>query len=114
MPNPIPALQHWMRLASAQEQQTLARAIGTSRGMLYHYSSGHRNPSAERGILIERETARMHRASKGRLPRLYRTDLVAACRACEYAERCLGSSVVTSSEFASIRDVSELSDELAA
>lgn len=114
MPTPIQALQHWMRLASADEQHALATAIGTSRGMLYHYSSGHRSPSAERGILIERETARMHRASKGRLPRLYRTDLVAACRACEYAEKCLGSSIIAQGEFASIRTPSELSDELAA
>ena len=114
MKTTIPALQSWIRLASAEEQRQLAEAIGTSRAMLSHYANGHRRPSAERGILIERETARMHRSTKGRLPKLYRTDLVSACRACEYAEKCLGSRIVASAEFMSIRDASELETQDAA
>lgn len=89
-------LKIWMRAATADEQRALAERVGTSRAYLYQLSGGFRQASAELGILIERETARMHRASKGRLPRLYRTDLVAACRACEYAERCLGDQAVAS------------------
>ena len=35
------------------EQETLAEAVGTSRGTLYQYASGHRACSAERAGQIE-------------------------------------------------------------
>lgn len=38
----------------------------------------------------------MARASKGRLPIVYRTDIVPACRACEFAQKCLGERAVVS------------------
>jgi len=85
-----------MNAATSSEQQHLADAIGTSRAMLYQYASGHREVSAARGGEIEAVSKLMSRASKGRLPVLYRTDLVAACRACDYAQRCLGSIAVAS------------------
>lgn len=84
-------LQVWMALASADEQQLLADRVGTSRATLYQYGSGHRQCSAERAGEIERVTHEMARASKGRLPRLYRTDLADACANCEYARKCIGS-----------------------
>lgn len=83
-------LHIWMALASADEQQLLAERVGTSRATLYQYASGHRQCSAERAGEIERVTGEMARASKGRLPRLYRTDLSPACAECEYAHKCLG------------------------
>jgi hypothetical protein len=84
----------WMRAATPDEQELMAQAIGTSRGMLYQISGGHATVSAERGILVERTAARMHRESKGRLPLIYRTDLVEACRGCDFAQKCLGNRAV--------------------
>lgn len=81
----------WMRAATPSEQNVLATAIGTSREYLYHLSGGFRKASAERGAAIEVETARMHAESGGRLPAIYRTDMVAACRDCEFAKQCLGA-----------------------
>ena len=85
----------WMSLASIDEQNDLAERVGTTRGNLYQYAGGHRNASAERAGEIERVTAEMHKSSKGRLPKIYRTDLAAACKACPFAQKCLG----TKSEF---------------
>lgn len=84
----------WMKAATPEEQQLMADALGTSRGMLYQISGGHATVSAERGILLERAAARMHRESKGRLPLIYRTDMVEACRQCDFAQKCLGSRAV--------------------
>lgn len=75
----------------------MAAAIGSSRGMLYQISGGHSGVSAERGITIEQLAARMHRESQGRLPLIYRTDLVEACRGCNFAQKCLGKRAVRSS-----------------
>jgi hypothetical protein len=64
--------------------------------MLYQYAGGHREVSAARAGQIEAATRAMARASKGRLQPIYRTDLVQACRDCEYAQRCLGPRAVVS------------------
>jgi len=64
--------------------------------MLYQLAGGHRNASAERAQAIERETKLMAKASKGRLPVIYRTDLCEACRSCDFAAKCLGDRVVVS------------------
>jgi DNA-binding transcriptional regulator YdaS (Cro superfamily) len=84
----------WMNAATPDEQKLLAAALGTSRGYLYQISGGFKQCSAQRGSAIERETAKMHRASLGRLPLVYRTDLVEACRTCEFAQKCLGAAAV--------------------
>jgi len=84
-------LKIWIALASADEQHVLAERVGTSRATLYQYANGHRQCSAERAGEIERVTAEMARASKGRLPRIYRTDLADACAQCDYARKCLGA-----------------------
>lgn len=82
----------WMRAATPGEQAVLADALGTSRNMLYQISGGFKPVSAERGATIERLTEQMHLASLGRLPRVYRTDVVDACRSCEFARQCLGAA----------------------
>lgn len=85
-----------MAAATVQEQEILAKRVGTTRGTLYQYAGAHRKASAERAGAIERATAEMHKASKGRLPKVYRTDLSDACLHCEYAQKCLGSKAVVS------------------
>lgn len=84
----------WMRAATPEEQTMLAKAVGSSRKYLYQISGGFKRASAARGSAIEREAAKMHRASLGRLPLVYRTDLVEACRNCEFAQKCLGAAAV--------------------
>lgn len=92
----ITPMRQWMAAATVDEQLLLAQRVGTSRGHLYQLAGGHRNASAERAQAIERETQRMAKASKGRLPVVYRTDLCGACRSCEFAQRCLGDKAVVS------------------
>lgn len=92
-------MKQWMRLATPEEQMLLAHNAGTTRAYLYHLSAGEettykREPKPGLAIAIERETAAMHKASKGRLPRVYRTDLVEACASCEFALKCLGPAAV--------------------
>lgn len=89
-------MRNWMAAATVAEQELLAERVGTSRGMLYQLAGGHRNASAERAQAIERETKLMAKASKGRLPVIYRTDLCEACRSCDFAAKCLGDRVVVS------------------
>jgi hypothetical protein len=88
----------WMRAATPVEQGVLATALGSSREYLYQLSGGFRRASPERGAAIEEVSARMHDISDGRLPKIYRTDLVDACRNCEFAKRCLGPAA-TRAEF---------------
>lgn len=92
----ITSMKAWMSAATVEEQETLAERVGTTRGMLYQYAGGHRTASADRAGAIERVTAEMNRASKGRLPRIYRTDLAEACLNCEYAQKCLKGQAVIS------------------
>lgn len=100
----INAMKAWMQAATPTERDALAEAVGTSAKMLYHYaagpsSSGFRAPSPERGAAIERVTRAMHKSSGKRLPVVYRTDLVPACRACEFARKCLGDEIVDAGAF---------------
>ncbi len=101
MNSPLPRtlLQQWMAAATPEEQLLLAQRCGTTRGYLYHLSAPpeakyHREPNPTLAAAIERETATMHQASNGRLPRIYRTDLVQACANCEFAKQCLGNAAV--------------------
>ena len=75
----------WMRAATPEEQELLAAEIGTSREYLYQLSGGFRKASPERGAAIEEVSSKMHAASLGRLPLIYRTDMVDACRGCAFA-----------------------------
>jgi hypothetical protein len=87
---PVSLLKLWMRNASAEEQQMLATRAGTSRGQLYQVSNGHRSFSPQKAMRIAAEAKKMHRASGGRLPMLYQTDLSTACAGCAFAQKCLG------------------------
>lgn len=85
------AMKVWMAAASTEEQVAMATMAGTTRGMLYQYAGGFRKCSSERAASIERATQSMHKTSKGRLPVIYRTDLSEACKACHFAQKCLGT-----------------------
>lgn len=94
----------WMRAATTEEQKLLARRAGTTHSYLYHLAAGEganykREPGPTLAAAIERETAEMHRASGGRLPLVYRTDMVKACAQCEFARRCLGVAVAQRGDF---------------
>lgn len=89
-------LKVWMSAATIAEQELLAEKVGTTRGMLFQYAGGHRNASADTAGKIEAVSAEMHKASKGRLPKIVRTDLCLACRSCQYAAKCLGERAVVS------------------
>jgi hypothetical protein len=98
----VNTLKHFMRIATTAEQEELAAAAGTSRQYLYKLANSGtdyaRTAKADLAAKLEGASAVMHRASKGRLPRLYRTDLNDACRACPFAQRCLGE-LATRSHF---------------
>ena len=89
-------MRYWMKVADTSEQRILAEKSGTSVGMLRQYAGGHRQVSASMAGVFEAVTAEMHRLSKGRLPKITRTDVCEACRACSYAAKCLGSRAVVS------------------
>jgi hypothetical protein len=107
--NTVNALKVFMRLASADEQQQLADRAGTSRQYLYKLANTKTNYArhAKPGlaIAIETVTGEMHRETKGRLPRVYRTDLNHDCRGCAFAQKCLGLKAVAS-EFDALGDES--------
>lgn len=92
-------MQVWMRAATESERIYLALEAGTSRGYLNQLAGGHREPRPELAAEIERVTAEVHGETDGRLPKLYRTDLVSACRKCAFAATCLGEQVLMRSEF---------------
>jgi len=89
-------MRAFMAAATSDEQTLLSQRAGTTRGHLYQLAGGHRQASAELAGRIEAATAAMHKASKGRLPAIVRTDLCEACRACQYAAKCLGERAVVS------------------
>lgn len=94
----------WLRAATPDEQDAMAQRAGTSAAYLRHLAASEdkrykREPKATLAAAIERETKAMSKASKGRLPVVYRTDLNSTCRQCEFACRALGEGVVTRGEF---------------
>lgn len=85
-------LHEWMRQATTAQQEELARRAGTTRAYLYQLSAGQakaysREPTPAKAIAIEKAADKM--AKRYGLPRVLRTDLVAACRTCEFARHCL-------------------------
>lgn len=102
--NTITPMKAWLLAATTDERGLLAQRVGTSAQYLSHLAVNEdraykREPKATLAAAIERETKAMAKASKGRLPVVYRTDLNATCRGCEFARRCLGDEVVVRSEF---------------
>lgn len=101
MSTTISPLRAWINAATLAERKVLADAVGTSVQYLSHLAVNDdkaykREPKPGLAALIERETQAMAKASKGRLPVVWRTDLVQACRGCEFARRCLGETAVRS------------------
>ena len=88
--HPTTALKLWMREATTAEQMELAAAGGTSRGQLYQVAGGFRKFRPGKAIAIETKAAEMHKASEGRLPLVYRTDMATECAGCAFAQKCLG------------------------
>lgn len=97
----ITILRAWLRAATAAERELLASRVGTSAQYLLHLAVNDdraykREPKPALAAAIERETRLMARASRGRLPVVLRTDLVTACRECEFARKCLGDAALAS------------------
>lgn len=97
----ITTLKAWLRAATQPERQHLADRAGTSVQYLGHLAANKdkkyaREPDPLLAARIEAATKDMNRTSKGRLPIVYRTDLITACRECEFAKRCLGERVTAS------------------
>lgn len=94
-------IKQWMRLATTAEQEELAKLANTKRSYLYHLAGEKdkaygREPQPKLAIALESASAVLHKQSKGRLPLIYRTDLVTACRECAFAQKCLGAAAVRS------------------
>lgn len=92
----ITPMRAWMAAATVPEQELLAEKVGTTRGMLYQLSGGFRQASAEMAGKIESATAEMSRLTRGRLPKVVRTDMCGACRQCPYAQKVLGERAIVS------------------
>lgn len=90
------SMKAWMQAASPTQQFDLAKRAETSRQYLYHLAGGFRDASPALAQRIERAALAMHKESKGALPKVYRTDLNRDCRACEFAQKCLGPAAVVS------------------
>lgn len=90
-----------MKLATTEQQEALATLAGTTRTYLYHLSADSDKAyarDAEPGLAarIEKASFELRKQTRGALPRIYRTDLNKACRACEYAAKCLGPVAIRS------------------
>lgn len=97
----ITQLKAWLNAATSAEREALAKAVSTSVQYLSHVAVNEdkaykREPKIPLAAGIERETARMAKQSKGRLPVVLRTDLIEGCRACPYAQKVLGERAVAS------------------
>lgn len=100
----ITPLKQWLRAAQPADLAALAKAVGTSELYIRHLSADeskryHREAKPALAAAIERETLAMSKASGGRLPVVYRTDLNGTCRQCAFARKCLGEDTTIASEF---------------
>jgi hypothetical protein len=85
----VNTLKDWQTWATAQEQEQLASAAGTSPAYLFHQlANGHRQVSASLAGKLEAASRIMHETSSGRLPVLTRMELCEACAECPYAKAC--------------------------
>jgi len=90
-------LEKWCRAATTAEKQSLAEAVGTSyQYLVFHLAKGRREPDALLAAKIEAATKLLSRGTNGRLFTVYRTELNSACRACAFAQRCLGDAAIAS------------------
>jgi hypothetical protein len=90
-------LERWCRNATTAEKQALADAVGTTYPyVVFHLAKGRREPDALLAAKIETATKLLARGTNGRLFAVYRTELNSACRACTFAQRCLGDAAIAS------------------
>ena len=92
-----------LQAATPAEREALAKAVSTSVQYLSHVAVNEdkaykREPKIPLAAGIERETSRMAKQSKGRLPIVLRTDMIEGCRACPYAQKVLGERFVVAVE----------------
>jgi hypothetical protein len=92
-------LKAWLRAASTEEREQLAKASGASVSYLYQLAKNdedpaERNASAKMATAIEQAAAPITLAAGGRLPTLLRTDLCEACMRCEFAQQILGDAAI--------------------
>lgn len=92
----LTTMKLWMQAADPAQQFELAKRANTSRQYLYHLAGGFRDASAELAQRIEKASTEMHKETRGKLPKIYRTDLNAACRGCDFAQKCLGPKAIVS------------------
>jgi hypothetical protein len=81
-------MKNWWRTAHKKDKERLAKLSGTTVGQLGQLAGGHRSASPESARRIEIASAKIAAATT--LPVVLRSDLCAACGACEYAKRCEG------------------------
>ena len=94
-------LKLWMQAASVDQQVDLAARAGTTRDYLYHLSADPdkkyaRDANPGLAARIEQASLALSKETKGKLPKVYRTDLNSTCRGCEFAAKCLGPVAVRS------------------
>lgn len=82
-------MKAWMSAATTAEQEELAAAANTSRGMLYQLSSGERTAGPALARRIELASKGLRRENP-KLPLIRRTELCPACGECEFAKKCGG------------------------
>jgi len=92
----LTTMKLWMQAASPEQQFELAKRAETSRQYLYQLAGGFRDASPALARKIEAASALMHKETRGKLPKIYRTDLNPDCRACDFAQKCLGAAAVAS------------------
>lgn len=92
--------KHWLAAATSEEIDELAAAVGTSRKYLQALASEGKTYSREANNTlakrIEVAARPITKRAGGRLPIVLRTDLNSGCRACEFAEKCLGQAAIAS------------------
>jgi len=86
----VNTLQRWMRAASLEEREQLAKHAGTTLGTLRQTAGAYRTngkltASADLAIAIERGTSALYRPG---LHVVRREQLASACAKCEFAKQC--------------------------
>lgn len=96
-------LKTWLKLATAEERKRLCELAKTKRSYLSFLSNADkaygRVASADMAVRLEAASDLIRGESAEamvRLPRLLRTDLSPVCRACGFAQRCLGDAAIAS------------------
>ena len=82
----VKSLATWLTRATPAQRARHAKLAGTSTNYLYQLASGHRSARADLARDLELASMKVSREVEHALPILWRTDLCAACGACEHAK----------------------------